>query len=102
MEKKPETSVDPFEAMQTLTGKRLKNEQKRLAEQGFTLHGHYSGGEEGMGTFVMLIAKLMAEKAEFKMIDNTSQVEIWIKPSAVENVAEETRAKVLPLVRSEG
>ena len=105
MEKKPETFVDPFEAMKTLKGKQLKNEQKRLIEQGFTLQSHYGKGMEGMGEFIMLIAKLAAEKTEYKLIDNTSEVEIWTKPCAAQEtkaVAEETRSQIIPLVRSEG
>lgn len=105
MEKKPETFVDPFESMKTLKGKRLAAEHQKMTEQGFTLQGHYGKGESGMGAFIMLIAKFAAEKTEYKLIDNTSEVEIWTKPCAAQEtktVAEETRGQIIPLVRSEG
>ena len=51
-----------------------------------------------MGGLIMLIAQLNSEKTEFKLIDNTSEIEVWAKLSTPKKVANEVREEISPLL----
>jgi len=95
MEKTRTTVENPWDNLKKLKGRALKAAQNKLTEQGFRLH--LTGTESNMGELIMLIAKLTSKKIEFKLIDNASEIEVWIKPSDSERVAGETREEIAPL-----
>ena len=99
MEKPPRQSsapANPWDSLQKLKGKALKAEQNRLRQEGFDLR--FSGTESNMGELIMAIAQLNSEKAEFKLIDNTSEIEVWAKPTQSQKTAKEVREGISPLL----
>ena len=95
METKPDTIDNPWDTMETLTGEALQAAQEKLTKQGFTLHLCYGGTESGFGELIMMIAKLKSEQAEFKLIDNASEIQIWAKTSPAKEVSEKIRGETL-------
>jgi hypothetical protein len=88
--------TNPWDDLKKLKGKALKAEQIRLSQEGFGLR--FCGTESNMGELIMAIAQLTSEKAELRLIENISEIEVWAKPTQPQKTVKEVREEISPLL----